>query len=569
MNRPNSGMPAPAGTQDPALLEPTYAAIGDAGYAAANEAQLWGHPRGLYLLFLVEMWERFSFYGMKAILILYLTAPLLLAGSADGNPGRGWTGANGSILLGWYGGMAYLLPVVGGVVADKLIGTHRSMLVGGLLIAIGHIALGFTGFGGLESNALGMSVFIFGLAVIVLGTGHFKPSVSVMVGQLYREGDPRRDSGFAIFYMGINVGAFLGQLACGYLGEKVGWHWGFGAAAVGMLSGLGLYSLARPLYLQGIGEAPPGRGATAPLFLLLSLGLAALFAWLFHVGSLGTFNAFLGEFMNSPISGAESVGPDAATDTRLTLGTLIGAGAFLFIVLAVVWFVSIQRPEDRGPTACIFIFTAFNALFWLAFEQSGTSLNLFARDNTDRLVAGWEMPASWLQNFNPVLIVLLSPLFAWIWAALGRRGRDPSQPIKIALGLIFLGVGYIFMVFGGKFAADGTRVSMLWLAGIYFWATVGELCLSPTGLSFVTKAAPVRFVALLMGVWFVSSFVAHLAGGYVAAQVEKIEQGQIKMPWNIGGQADFFMLFVVSSIAAGVLILLLTPLLKRMLHGRG
>lgn len=520
-----------------------------------NRGEFLGQPTGLFLLFIVEMWERFSFYGMKAILILYLVAPVVLtSGLASDNPGRGWSKSNGSILLGWYGGMAYLLPVIGGIIADKLIGTHRSMVVGGLLISLGHLVLGCTGFGGMNTSQLGMSVFIFGLALIVIGTGHFKPSVSVMVGQLYRQGDPRRDGGFAIFYMGINVGAFLGQLACGYLGEKIGWHWGFGAAAVGMLAGLGIYSVARPTYLKGIGDATGRGGATAPLFLLLAIVLAIVFAAVYHAGILGQIDAAMTRFS------AEQ--PALANAVKLILVAVV--------LIAAVVFTAIQKPGDKGPTACILLFTAFNAVFWLAFEQSGTSLNLFASENTNRMIGGWEMPASWMQNVNPFLIVLLSPLFAWIWVALARRRMDPSQPVKIALGLIFLGGAYLFMVFGGKFAATGIKVSPLWLVAAYFWMTVGELCLSPTGLSFVTKSAPVRFVTLLMGVWFVSSFIAHLAGGYIAATVEGIESGKVSLPWyswfRVGGQGDFFLLFVISSLAAGIVILVLTPLLKRMMR---
>lgn len=508
---------------------------------------LFGHPRGLFLLFMVEMWERFSFYGMRAILILYLTA--VAFGS---NPGRGWSEKSGSILLGWYGGMAYLLPVIGGIIADKLIGTSRSMYVGGLLIALGHTVLGLTGYHHLNTSHLGMSIFIFGLALIVIGTGHFKPSVSVMVGQLYQEHDPRRDAGFSIFYMGINLGAFLGQVVCGFLGEKIGWHWGFGAAAVGMLAGLGMYTLGRNSYLQGVGEAPAGRHNFAPLLIPVGIGIAALFGALFHFGVLSNINAGIGRFLTSnPI-----------------VGTALTVGVVLIVLVAALWFTMIQEPENRGPVACIFIFTAFNAVFWLAFEQAETSLNLFAAAKTNRYIFGWEVPASWLQNVNPILIIVFSPVFAWIWASLGRRNMDPSQPLKIAFGLLFLGLGYVFMVAGGKFAATGVKVSMFWLIATYFWHTIGELCLSPTGLSFVTKTAPARFVSLLMGIWFISSFLAHLAGGYIASAIKEIEDGKIRMPWRLGGQADFFMLFVVSSISAGVLCLLLTPLLKRMLHGR-
>lgn len=514
----------------------------------AEEPTLFGHPIGLPLLFVVEMWERFSFYGMKAILILYVVASI-----TDRNPGRGWTNAQGSILLGWYGGMAYLLPVIGGIIADKLIGTHRSMFVGGLLIAAGHVVLGITGFGGLNHSDFGMSVFIFGLALIVIGTGHFKPTVSVMVGQLYREHDPRRDAGFSIFYMGINLGAFLGQLVCGYLGEKIGWHWGFGAAAVGMLAGLGIYSLGRPVYLKGIGEAASAAGArVAPLFILIGIGLALLFAAAFHFHLLSDANDAIFHFVSS----------------NPVIGTGISVGIAAAVFIAAAWFVAIQQPGEKGPTACIFIFMMFNAIFWLAFEQAGTSLNLFAAQKTDRFLFGWEVPAAWFQFVNPLCILALSPVFAFIWGYLGRRNREPTQSIKISLGLLFLGFGYLFMVWAGKAAVGATQVSMLFLIATYFWHTVGELCLSPTGLSFVTRAAPVRFVSLLMGIWFVSSFIAHLAGGYIAATVESIEKGEIRLPWQLGGQADFFMLFVVSSVGAGVVILILTPLMKRMLHGK-
>ncbi len=521
---------------------------GPAAAAAATPADVpVSHPRGLYLLFIVEMWERFSFYGMKAILILYLVANMMGA-----NPGRGWSNADGSILMGWYGGMVYLLPVLGGIIADKLIGTHRSMFVGGLLIAMGHIVLGLTGIGDLNHSDLGMSVFVFGLALIVIGTGHFKPSVSVMVGQLYREHDPRRDAGFAIFYMGINLGAFLGQLICPLLGEKIGWHWGFGAAAVGMLAGLGIYQLGRPTYLKGIGEPPRGKGGVAPLFILTGLVVSALFALAYHYRLLATVNQRLSDFI--------------AENPTIGLGITLGlAGA---VALAAIWFVMIQQRGDRGPTAAIFIFMLFNAIFWLAFEQAGTSLNLFAFQKTDRMIWGWEFPAGWFQWVNPVCILLLSPVFAGIWSWLGRRNMDPSQSIKIALGLMFVGFGFLFMVWAGRLAIGGAQVSIFFLIMTYFWHTVGELCLSPTGLAFVTRVAPVRFVSLLMGIWFVSSFIAHLAGGYLASTVEAIEQGKYKLPWNLGGQADFFMLFVISSVVAGVVLFPLTPLMKKMLHGR-
>src|SRR3989442_1658771 len=404
---------------------------------------LLGHPAGLFLLFFVEMWERFSYYGMRGLLVLYLVQSTHPQPDPTGfvNPGRGWSRGDASLLYGWYTGLAYLLPIVGGWIADRLLGTHRSMVIGGLLIALGHLVLAVSGVGSLARTDAGMSVFVFGLALIVIGTGHFKPCVSVMVGQLYEPGDARRDGAFTIFYMGINLGAFLSAFVCGTLGE-------------------------------------------------------------------------------------------------------------------------------RGPTATIFVFMLFNAVFWLAFEQAGSSLNLFTDLHTNRMLGGFEVPTTWFQSVNAGLIFLLAPLFAGLWSWLGHRGRDPGQPVKIALGLGFLSLGYVFMVWAGRVAADpGVKASMAFVLATYFWHTVGELCLSPTGLSYVTKAAPDRYVSFLMGVWFISTFLANLGGGLVASQVEAIERGEIALPWHLGGQADFFMLFVVSAGAAGLLIFLLAPRLGRLTRG--
>ncbi|MGE3109417.1 MAG: peptide MFS transporter [Phycisphaerales bacterium] len=467
--------------------------------------------------------------------------------------GRNWSKPTAAVLYGWYTGLAYLFPILGGIIADKLIGTHRSMLVGGVLIALGHIILGISGFGDLAYDRQGMALFIMGLAVIVLGTGHFKPCVSVMVGQLYPAGDPRRDGAFTIFYMGINLGAFICAFVCGTLGEKVGWHYGFASAAVGMILGLVAYIIGKPVLLKGIGDAPkPNPGGASMLFLVGSIVVSALFAGLYYIGTL----AKLGELMDS-------------IQARPVVAWSIIAVLIAGILAWTGWFLSINRAEDRGPVLTIFIFMLFNAFFWIAFEQAGSSINVFTKNNTDRMLGSFEVPATWFQSVNAGLIFILAPVFAVLWTRLGRRKLNPSQPVKIALGLIFLGLGYLFMVWAGKIAVGGVvKASMLFVLLTYFWHTVGELCLSPTGLSYVTKAAPVKFVSLLMGIWFVSSFIANLGGGLIAAQVEAIEKGTLKLPWNFGGQADFFFLFVVTSIGAGVVILLLTPLLKPMMRGR-
>lgn len=630
--------------------------VGTAASATDTRPQFLGHPTGLFLLFMVEMWERFSYYGMRALLVLYLTSPTtgmlkVPTGAPAGfNPGPGWSNESASTLYGWYTGLAYLFPVVGGIIADKLLGTHRSMLVGGFLIMCGHIALAVSGLGQFHGNPIGITIFIFGLATIILGTGHFKPSVSVMVGQLYAKNDPRRDGAFSIFYMGINLGAFLCAFVCGTLGERVGWHWGFGSAAVGMFLGLAMYALGRPLFLRGIGELGFGQvGDDAPaqtakqsssfavLFGIGGFVLAGLFAYLFHTGALDSF-------------------------TKLMTPAVVIVLAVVAL-LAATWFVAIQRPVDRGPTASIFIFMMFNAFFWFAFEQAGSSMTIFTDRYTDTgislpawFISAWDVqglgiaiglaaagfagmgafsvallrlnaagkfgraalmiipwltcsvlltagllkifgvwpsvagfdniPTSWFQSVNPLLILMFAAPFGALWTILGKRRLNPSQPVKISLGLILLGLGFVVLVIGAtkvlvipvpegsppdSVAAVSRRAPIIFMLGAYFLHTMGELCLSPTGLSYVTKAAPVRFVSLLMGIWFISSFIANLAGGIVAAQTDKIEKGKIELPWNISEgtgtiQADFFLLFVLTSIGAGVVILGLTPVLKKLMR---
>ena len=490
-------------------------------------------------------------------------SPVVIVQTSTADSGRNWKDSIANTLYGWYSGLAYLLPILGGIIADKMIGTHRSMVVGGLTIAAGHIMLAVSGLGDMAYNQLGLTTFIFGLVLIVIGTGHFKPCVSVMVGQLYEHGDPRRDGAFTIFYMGINLGAFLCNFVCGSLAAWFGWHWGFGAAAVGMLAGLALYMFCRPMYLKGVGEPPEGKGKSAPMFIIGAFVISALFALAFHVGLIGgLWSSVVKVFENQA-------------------ATIIIPAAMLGVIVAFcIWFVAINKPEDRAPVASIFLFMFFNAFFWIAFEQAGSSINLFTDRYVDRsfgLFGIAEIPTPWFQSVNPFMIIVGAPIFAWIWSYLGRRHKNPSQPVKIALGLLFLGLGYVFIFFAARGvhesmqAGNMVRASMYMIFATYLWHTVGELCLSPTGLSYVTKVAPVRFISLLMGIWFVSSFIANLGGGLMAGQVENIVAGKIKLPWEswgFGGQADFFFLFVATSVAAGLLVLAASPWLKHLSRGR-
>ncbi len=585
--------------------------------AALAAAQSW-QPPGLFLLFFVEMWERFSYYGMRALLVLYLIATVhvgfnltladgssmalessarvrvtlatgavvegeIVASDANGmtikgetkdgdktieqitqvaqgdatsvevvnhsNGGRGWATGEATLLYGWYTGLAYLLPIMGGLIADKFIGTHRSMLVGGISIALGHVALAVSGFGEWANDAVGLAIFIGGLALIVIGTGHFKPCVSVMVGQLYpRADDPRREGGYSIFYMGINVGAFICAFICGTLGEKVGWHWGFGAAAVGMVLGLVMYVIGRPRFLQGVGLPPEGKPNISIPLLVGAVILATAVGFFFYEGGFTWLRGMM-------------------TRTTDTLGYGWTIALILAAMLALTgWLLSAQDGPDRPKVLAILVFILFNTFFWMAFEQAGSTLNVFALENTNRSMGSWEMPATWFQSVNPLLIIALSIPFALMWPWLAKRRMKPRQAGKIGIGLILLGIGYLFMVFGGGAASTGVKVSVFWLLATYFFHTLGELFLSPTGLSFVTKTAPLKFVSLLMGIWFLSSFAAGVLGGLIGSYVEKVDKGEVTLPWTgvFGGQGDFFFLFVLSSIGAGVLCIALGPILNRM-----
>lgn len=519
-----------------------------------------GQPPGLYLLFIVEMWERFSYYGMRALLVLYLVREM----QHPTNPGFGWTRERTYGLYGWYTGLVYLLPLLGGYLADKFLGTHRSMVIGAILISLGHIVLGLSGLPFLEEagHAVVVSSFIGGLALIVVGTGYFKPCVSVMVGQLYGANDPRRDGAFTIFYMGINLGAFIAPIVCGYLGEVIGWHWGFGAAAVGMIAGLITYLIGRPAFLHDVGLPPPNCSNHMPLFFTLALAAAVGFTALYHYADQLPVFAWAGKLWTTPLIEHETF--------TLLVSTVVMWSVVIAVLAFAVWFVAIQQPGEKGPVASIFIFMSFNVFFWVAFEQAGSTLNIFAERQTDRWIGSWwEMPASWFQAVNPFIIIVLAPVFALLWTNLGRRRMDPVQPVKIGLGLVLLSGGFVFMVIAGVLSKDGAKVGMIWLAAAYMIQTLGELCLSPTGLSYVTKAAPIRFVSLLMGIWFISSFLAGVLSGKLAQFSEAIAEGRTDLPWypwfRLGGLGDFFLMLVLIAGGAGILILLLTPFLKMLM----
>ena len=473
------------------------------------EKQFCGHPRGLATLFFTEMWERFSFYGMRALLLLFMVTAV-----ADG--GLGFSDDQAAPIYAMYTSLVYLASVPGGWIADNFLGQRKSVLYGGIVIMLGHIALALHG----------LAFFYAGLGLVVLGTGMLKPNISVMVGQLYSAEDKRRDAGFSLFYMGINLGAFLSPLVCGTLlaqGEWFkgqleswglnpihSWHWGFGAAAVGMFFGLVQY-VATGKHLGEAGLHP--EGAKDPVKAVanrrtLRIGLALAAVVVIGVALIG---AFAPEWLTK-----ENI---KNTFTVLLLVTVVGFFSKLF--LGGDW-----TRAERARLWTIFVLFCGAAIFWGVFEQAGSTLTLFAERNTNNSIFGWSFGSTTWQSLNAVFIVILAPVFAWLWIRLGKR--DPSYPAKFAVGLAFAGLGFLVLVFGAKLSTAGpdgevALVSPMWLFLVYLFHTIGELCLSPVGLSSMTKLAPARVVSLMMGVWFLASAVGNFIGGSVSGFYQEFE----------------------------------------------
>ena len=449
-----------------------------------QDTRFYGHPRGLATLFFTEMWERFSYYGMRAILILYLVAP-------TSSGGLGFSVAKGGAVYGFYTAMVYLLSLPGGWVADRIIGQQKAVLYGGILIAAGEFSLA----------APGLPWFYLGLVLLMVGTGLLKPNVSTIVGQLYKPNDVRRDSGFSIFYMGINIGALISPLICGYLGERVSWRLGFGAAGVGMLAGLIQYVLSAK-YLGAAGLRPSGTGDPLKDQRERRHGMLAAIGALAMLAMVAVFSR----------TGIIDLTAESISDALGWLLLIISVAVFAWLIFGRSW----SAIERKRAVAILVLFVS-SAIFWAAYEQAGSSLNLFAERNTDRRVLGWEFPASWFQFVQPVFVILLAPVFAWLWLAL--RHREPSIPAKFAGGLLLGGLAFALLV---PAAAGGKMASPWWLTGTYFLQTLGELCLSPVGLSAMTKLAPARVAGFVMGVWFLSISIGDWAAGKAASFYESM-----------------------------------------------
>ena len=571
-------------------------AVAEFNGSELNQKTIFDHPTGLFVLFFTEMWERFSYYGMRAILVLFLTSSIM-------NEGWGWERADALELYALYTGLVYLTPLIGGILADKYLGYRYATVMGALIMALGH--------GSMALEYYADAFFFLGIGLLIIGNGLFKPNISSIVGQLYKDDDIRKDGAYTIFYMGINAGAFLGILLCGYLGEKVGWHWGFGLAGIFMFFGMLQFYFAQSIF-GSIGLKPDVKkesfsvlGFLIGIWNALKYGLSNIPRVVYLISSLVLIVISITFF--------------EYIDT-----ILIFALVFLAVLVFGISFKRNLTAIEWDRIVVILVFSAATIFFWWAFEQAGGSMTIFANDYTERNLTGdsatifktvntiitivpmavityvlyklfqnifqkyfisnfflglsfviiwgiviWminnefseeatEIPASWFSVLNSLFIILFAPVFSKIWAS----KYNPSGPVKFSIGLILLGLGFGFLAYGSMsipYGAQTASVSIFWLVFAYLFHTLGELCVSPVGLSYVSKLAPVRLVGLMFGFWLLSSFFANLFGGLTGSYIDVISEQ--------AGLSGFFLIFAIIPVGAGIVMFLLNGILKRKMHG--
>ena len=498
--------------------------------AAPNTGTWMGHPKGLFILFLTEMWERFSYYGMRSLLVLYMVNHLLVNPEL-GQRVLGFTMIRGAIesafgplaaqplssqIYGFYTGFVYLTPFFGGMLADRILGQRKSVILGGLLMAAGHFMMAF------EQS------FFLALMLLILGNGAFKPNISTQVGSLYAQGDSRRDGAFTIFYMGINLGAFFAPLVCGTLGQKVGWHYGFGAAGVGMILGLCVYIWGHKfLGKEPTSDRPPlNTGRVLSASLMYIAGMVLLLTLLF---------------------------------SSLLLPSFLKIGIALAVVATMIVWLARLPADERPRVIALFVLCGLNVVFWGVYEQQGNTMQLWADQNTNWNFFGWTMPSTWYQAFNPAMIFMFAPLLTIFWAWQAKRSQEPSSVTKMAMGCFTVGLSFMVMVLATQGMAPDAQRSVMWLVGMTVVITLGELYLSPIGLSFVTKVAPVRMVSMLMGVWFLANFLGNYLSGYLGTFYEKIPRGQ------------FFTMLAMLGMGAGLIMFMIGKRVDKVVskHDRG
>lgn len=489
--------------------------------------QMRNHPKGLFILFFAEMWERFSYYGMRALLVLYLTQHFLFSETA----------AYG--LYGAYTTLVYILPVIGGVLADRYLGQRQAVTIGAVLLVLGHLAMAVEGEpvqpGGSPDGTI-LNVFYLALALIIMGVGFLKANISTIVGELYAKTDTRRDGAFTLFYVGINLGAAFGALLAGYLGETFGWKYGFGLAGIGMLAGLVVFVIGKPL-LQGAGESPNPELLERKRFAGLST------RWLIY---LGTFLMTI--FVWWVVRDQTTVNYLLMAAGAITVGYILYRSVFTL------------EPHARDRIFAALFLISVQVLFWALFEQTGSSLNIFTRDEVDRTIFGQEIVTSVFQSINAIYIILLGPLFAMLWVWLGKKGLEPTAPQKFGLGTIQLGLGFLVLVWGANAAGEGNLTPVIFIFLIYLLHTTGELCLSPVGLSAMTRLSTSSMVGLIMGTWFLASG----AGNAVAALIAQATAAD-------GPNGESLVLDVYSNVGwlavwVGVGLIVVSPLINYLMH---
>ena len=528
-----------------------------------NQKTIFDHPTGLFVLFFTEMWERFSYYGMRAILVLFLTSSIM-------NEGWGWEREDALVLYGWYTGLVYFTPLIGGILADKFLGYRNATVMGAFIMALGH--------GSMALEYFSDSFFFLGIALLIIGNGLFKPNISSIVGQLYKDDDIRKDGAYTIFYMGINCGAFLGILLCGYLGEKVGWHWGFGLAGIFMFFGMLQFYFAQNIF-GSIGLKPEKKKdlksedkSNTPItgvewdriIVILVFSAATIFFWWAFEQAGGSMTIFANDYTERNLTGESSL-IFKIVNTIITIVPMIVItyvliklfqnifekyflsnlflGASFVIIWGIVLFMLGFIPESIS-TYLGYYFDVFK--YYVPFEMNASE------------VTDTEIPASWFSVLNSLFIILLAPLFSKLWAS----KYNPSGPVKFSIGLILLGLGFGFLAYGSMsipYGAQTASVSIFWLVFAYLFHTLGELCVSPVGLSYVSKLAPVRLVGLMFGFWLLSSFFANLIGGFTGSYINIISEQ--------AGLSGFFLIFTLIPIGAGIIMFLLNGFLKKKMHG--
>ncbi len=507
------------------------------------------HPKGLYVLFATEMWERFNYYGMRAILIFFMTQALLFKLDFASN------------LYGSYISLLYLTPLIGGYIADRYWGNKRSIITGGLIMAAGELILFVCASIYDSSPDLANILFFSGLGFMIAGNGFFKPNISSLVGQMYPKGDLRIDSAYTIFYMGINLGAWLGPILCGTVGETgnpADFKWAFLVAGTGMVISVIIQKLYHDKYVRspdgrvlgktpGTDEVAPSEEGSSQIKPPPKIWLNPVFI---IVGMLAFAALMIGVIY---------------LDTRINYLFYLLTASFLFIIYFVLSDKSLTNQERQRVWVMVIIaFFAF--FFWGAYEQTGASLNVFAEQQTNlNLWGNYEMPASYFQSFNPAFIMIFAPIFAWIWMKMGRR--QPATPTKMGIGLILLALGYLWIAYGVQEASSTQKVSIIWLTILYLLHTCGELCLSPIGLSLFNKLSPLKFASLLMAVWFLGNAGGNKLAGVLSALYPEGGKTTSFLGYQMSNLSDFFMLFVFMGGFAGIVLILLSKRLQKMMHG--